>query len=77
VEKQTDTTVHAKNNVVPFKREEQHEEGGKVEYKDVDVLVCSLCGSTNFMLLSESTEIGCSDCGYLIGARWFPKGEIL
>ena len=61
------------SNVIPFKPRCPHstEEDWLVEKKEVDVLLCSLCGSASFMLLADQTGgIGCSECGFLIEAHW-------
>ncbi len=76
--KATNTPVHAGGNVIPFpERENRSAAGGEnlvVEEKEVDVLVCSLCGSNSFHLLADMTgEIGCAECGFLIGAHWDAK----
>jgi protein-arginine kinase activator protein McsA len=75
MEKQADPSLHGGDNVLPFERRKKQSSVSEVKYEDVEVLLCSLCGSSNFMLLSETTQIGCSSCGYLIGAQWY-QGEI-
>lgn len=77
--KATNTTLHAGDNVIPFpergKASHSGREGLVVEEREVDVLMCSLCGSNSFHLLADMTgEIGCAECGFLIGANWDAKG---
>jgi len=77
MEKQADTTLHERDNVVPFRRREKRESSVAVKQTDVEVLLCSLCGSKDFMLLAEASgQIACSNCGFLIGANWQTDYEI-
>ena len=61
------------DNVIPFRPRSSHSNGDEllIEEKEVDILLCSLCGSGSFMLLADQTgQIGCNECGFLIGATW-------
>ena len=68
--------IHKKvlrDNIIPFKPRPSSpsKEGVAIEEREVDVLLCALCGSGSFILLADQTEqIGCNDCGFLIGAKW-------
>jgi len=80
--KEADAPVHDGSNVIPFVRREEKvshppEEGVSVGEYEVDVLMCSLCGSSTFFLLSDMMgQIGCSSCGFLIGATWRSDTEL-
>lgn len=80
--KKADAPVYDGSNVVPFVRREEKvsqskEDGVSVEEYEVDVLMCSLCGSSNFFLLSDMMgQIGCSSCGFLIGATWRSETDL-
>tara|TARA_R100000664_G_C2757510_1_gene145792 strand:- start:2771 stop:2977 length:207 start_codon:yes stop_codon:yes gene_type:complete len=64
-----------KSNVIPFRRETKP----TVEEKQVRVLMCSLCGSNVFHLVTEEEKpkqeggISCAECGFLIGSTWKNK----
>lgn len=84
MEKPPNTPIHGRSNVFSLaearaQRNSSHsrEDQFFVEEKTVDVLLCSLCGSKSFMLIADQAgEIGCAECGYLIGARWTTAGFI-
>tara|TARA_R110000765_G_scaffold261809_1_gene361780 strand:- start:485 stop:739 length:255 start_codon:yes stop_codon:yes gene_type:complete len=77
MEKKKSPPIHGGNNVVPFTREKRSHSAEKnvnIEYNEVDVLICSLCGDNSFFLLNDQTgQIGCSSCGYLTGTYWTLK----
>ena len=84
MEKSTDPLIHDRSNVVSLnevrkQRRSSHssEDQISVKEKTVDVLLCSLCGSQSFLLIADQAgEIGCAECGFLIGARWTTQGFI-
>jgi hypothetical protein len=78
MEDKTNAPVDATSNVVPFrKREKPPVDPVTTRQEIVDVLVCSLCGGKEFMLLAEVTcQIACSGCGYAIGATWSTDNDL-
>lgn len=78
MEKQADPPIHDRSNVIPFRpRKPSHSEERKVGVREyeVDILLCSLCGSGDFHLLADlEGQIGCASCGFLIGATWIEGG---
>ena len=86
MEKQTKASVDAASprdkrgdNVIPFRPRASHskEKEVTVEEYEVDVLMCSLCGSNSFHLLADMIgQIGCASCGFLIGATWSEQGFV-
>ena len=62
MEKKKSPPIHGGNNVVPFTREKRSHSAEKnvnIEYNEVDVLICSLCGDNSFFLLNDQTgQIG-------------------
>jgi len=80
MEKTGDPPIHEGSNVIPFPERRRSGSGNSnltVEEREVEILLCSLCGSGSFHLLSDDQgEIGCADCGFLIGAKWTTKGFV-
>jgi ribosomal protein L37E len=80
--KKADAPIYDGSNVIPFVRREKkpshsNEKEFTVEEYEVDVLMCSLCGSNSFHLLADMMgQIGCSSCGFLIGATWSEQGFV-
>jgi len=77
MEKKRNPPIHERNNVIPFPREKViADRVVTVDYHEVDILLCSLCGSGSFFLLNDDIgKIGCSQCGYLIGTHYKPNEE--
>ena len=72
--------IHERDNVIPFIRREKvpiiEERDLVVTEHEVEVLLCSLCGSKSFHLISGMDgQIGCGECGYLVGAKWTSNTE--
>ena len=72
--------IHERDNVIPFIRREKvpiiEEENLVVTEHEVEVLLCSLCGSSSFNLISHMEgQISCGECGYLVGAKWTSPNE--
>ncbi len=69
--------IHGGDNVIPFVRRKNQsdpiieEKNFIVTEHEVEILLCSLCGSGSFHLISGMEgQIGCGECGYLVGAKW-------
>jgi hypothetical protein len=74
--KKADAPIYDGSNVIPFVRREKkpshsNEKEFTVEEYEVDVLMCSLCGSNSFHLLADMMS-----CGFLIGATWSEQGFV-
>ena len=72
--------IHERDNVIPFIRREKvpiiEERDLIVTEHEVEVLLCSLCGSSSFNLISHMEgQISCGECGYLVGAKWTAPNE--
>ena len=72
--------IHERDNVIPFIRREKvpiiEEKDLVVTEHEVEVLLCSLCGSSSFNLISHMEgQISCGECGYLVGAKWTGPNE--
>ena len=74
--------IHERDNVIPFKRRGDHvplkEETKNLvgTEHEVEILLCSLCGSGSFNLISHMEgQISCGECGYLVGATWSAPNE--
>jgi hypothetical protein len=78
MEDKTNAPVDATSNVVPFrKRKKSPVETTTTKDEVVDVLMCSLCGKKEFVLVAETAcRIVCSGCGYAIGAKWFSDNDL-
>ena len=71
----TNTALYGGDNVIPFVPSDRltldRGETSVVTEHEVEILLCSLCGSKSFHLISGMDgQIGCGECGYLVGARW-------
>ena len=71
----TNTALHGGDNVIPFTPRDRltphRGESQIVTEHEVEILLCSLCGSQSFHLISGvEGQIGCGECGYLVGAKW-------
>ena len=69
------TALYGGDNVIPFVPRDRltldRGETSVVTEHEVEILLCSLCGSKSFHLISGMDgQIGCGECGYLVGARW-------
>ncbi len=76
----TNTALHGRDNVIPFIPRDRltHHRGESqiVTEHEVEILLCSLCGSKSFHLISGMDgQIGCGECGYLVGAKWTSNTE--
>ncbi len=76
----TNTALHGGDNVIPFIPRDRltHHRGESqiVTEHEVEILLCSLCGSKSFHLISGMDgQIGCGECGYLVGAKWTSNTE--
>jgi len=76
----TNTALYAGDNVIPFTPRDRvtHHRGESqiITEHEVEILLCSLCGSSSFQLISGMEgQISCGECGYLTGAKWRPNTE--
>ena len=73
--------LHERDNVIPFIRREkvpfiEETKSLSVTEHEVEILLCSLCGSSSFNLISHMEgQISCGECGYLVGATWSAPNE--
>ena len=76
----TNTALYGGDNVIPFVPRDRltldRGETSVVTEHEVEILLCSLCGSKSFHLISGMDgQIGCGECGYLVGATWSAPNE--
>ena len=72
MEKKKDSPFHERSNVIAFPKPKNV----SIEYTEVEICNCSLCGSDSFFLLKNNRqEIGCCHCGYIIGSHYKQNEE--
>jgi len=70
-------TIDDKQKYADAVMQQKKKQSGEFLEKEVDVLVCSLCGSNQFFLVDdEQRTVGCCKCGYLTSTHWvLPDGQ--
>jgi len=70
-------TIDDKQKYADAIMQQKKSQSGDFLEKEVDVLVCSLCGSNQFFLVDDKNRtVGCSHCGYLTSTHWIlPDGQ--
>tara|TARA_R110002049_G_scaffold70663_1_gene182439 strand:+ start:82 stop:309 length:228 start_codon:yes stop_codon:yes gene_type:complete len=74
MEKKKNSPIHGGSNIIPFPTKPKPLPGLQVVAREVEVVVCGLCGSQSFLMLSDEThQIACDECGSLTGSQWRPE----
>jgi len=70
MEKQKNPHVHEKNNVIAFPTQLKKQKTTTSVEVEINVVLCSVCDSQSFFLLSETHGICCNACGNVMELYW-------
>tara|TARA_R110002020_G_scaffold183295_10_gene379523 strand:- start:2146 stop:2367 length:222 start_codon:yes stop_codon:yes gene_type:complete len=70
MEKQNNPHVHEKNNVIAFPTQLKKKKTTTSVEVEIDVVLCSVCESQSFFLLSNTYGICCNTCGNVMNLYW-------